>query len=109
MVAIRYSDDAAASGLLFFMVNEDDMIEGCLSPYTYPMNRSRQLECLASAGEFLSNGDCRLPVNQPSDCALMNGTLTGKSCLVPAGNQILRAAASHGEGRTCAKADCETR
>ena len=108
MVGTRYDADSKATGILFLVVNSNDIIESCLSPYTYPMNRNRKLECLAAAGEYQASGECRLDVNQPSDCNYMNGSLTGKSCLVPAGTQILRATTSPAKREVCVKPNCET-
>ena len=108
MVGTRYDADSKATGILFLVVNANETIESCLSPYTYPMNRNRKLECLAAAGEYRPSGECRLEVNQPSDCTYMSGTLSGSSCLVPAGNQILRASASQAQRHACVKPDCET-
>ena len=107
MVQVRYMEEAGGSGLLFFIVNANQDIKGCVSPYTYPMNRSYRLDCLAAAGDYQANGDCSLPVKQPSDCRLMNGILSDKICVVPPGNRILRAGISS-KGKTCTKPNCES-
>lgn len=107
MVQVRYMEEAGGSGLLFFIVNSSQEIKGCVSPYTYPMNRNYRLDCLAAAGEYQPNGDCTLPVKQPSDCRMMNGILTDKYCVVPPGNRILRAGLTS-KGKACTKPDCES-
>ncbi len=108
MVDVAYTKESGGSGLLFFVVNQAGNIQSCVSPYTYPINRSHQLDCLAAAGEYQQNGECHMPVNLPSDCQMMNGVLNQKTCVVPAGNRILRASTSAQARRTCEKPDCES-
>ncbi len=91
---------------LFLIVSDDLTIERCLP--SYQGFRAQQMECVAASGEFLSTGECVLPVNQPSDCQLMKGSLNGTLCSVPSTGRILRAAAHpYVKGTKCVAPNCK--
>jgi len=90
MVRVSYPQNSRAS-LLFFVVNKAQQIESCISAFGSNIQGSQELECLAAAGEFRQDGSCSLPVNLPSDCEAMSGTLNESVCSVPKNGRILRA------------------
>ena len=91
MVRVSYPGENNNSSLLFFVVNKTQHIENCISAFGSSMQGSQELECLAAAGEYRRDGSCSLPVNLPSDCEAMSGTLVENVCSVPKNGRILRA------------------